>query len=49
MKNTLIISEKFEEIENKFKCLTSIEMINLRGGGDPPLPPGSGDDFPIKL
>lgn len=34
---------------NQFKNLDNNEMINLRGGDntEPPLPPTSGDDFPI--
>lgn len=35
--------------ENKFKVLTNNEMIGLRGGDDIPLPPPSGDDYPIDL
>lgn len=35
--------------EKNFKSLNNNEMNSLRGGGntEPPLPPPSGDDYPI--
>ena len=36
-------------IEGQFKSLTNNEMINLRGGDTPPLPPTGGEDYPIDL
>jgi len=35
--------------ECQFKSLTNNEMINLRGGEIPPIPPTGGEDFPIDL
>ena len=33
----------------QFSCLNNEDMLTLRGGGDPPLPPLGGDDYPIDL
>lgn len=40
-------SSKNNGLVGQFKSLNNNEMINLRGGGVPPLPPPSGEDFPI--
>ncbi len=49
MKNSLIISEKNEGFEIKFKSLNNDEMNNLRGGSAQDLPPSGGDDYPIPI
>ena len=51
MKNRFFSPVKSNGFEGQFKSLNDSEMINLRGGGDtePPLPPPSGEDFPIDL
>lgn len=49
MKRKSLISSKNTSIEGQFKSLNNNEMINLKGGGNPPLPPGGGEDFPIDL
>ena len=49
MKSKSINSPKSNSIDGQFKSLNNNDMINLRGGGNPPLPPGGGDDYPIDL
>lgn len=48
MKSRSFISSKNNGFEGQFKDLSNNEMINLRGGDNPPIPPPSGDDFPIN-
>ena len=33
----------------QLKSLNLNEMVGLRGGGQPPLPPSPGEDFPIDF
>ncbi len=47
MKSTLFFPSKNNRFDGQFCNLNSSDMINLRGGGDPPLPPTSGDDVII--
>jgi len=49
MKSKSINSPKSNSIDGQFKSLNNNDMINLRGGGNPPLPPSGGDDYPIDL
>ena len=51
MKSRSFITSKSNGFEGQFKNLNNNEMINLRGGGQsvPPLPPPSGEDYPIDL
>jgi len=49
MKSKSFNSSQNNSIEARFKDLSSNEMINLKGGTNPPLPPGSGEDYPIDL
>ena len=47
MKNRLVISEKNEGFDSKFKSLNNDEMNSLRGGKNTDLPPSGGEDYPI--
>ena len=47
MKNNSIFSAKNNAFDGQFTDLNNNDMLNLRGGDLPPLPPGSGDDYPI--
>jgi len=49
MKSKSLNSSKSNSIEGQFKSLNNNEMTNLKGGTNPPLPPGSGEDYPIVL
>jgi len=49
MKSRSSISSKSNSIDSRFTNLNNEEMINLRGGEIPPLPPTGGDDYPIDL
>lgn len=49
MKSRSFTSRKNNGFVGQFKNLNNNEMINLRGGdgGEPPLPPSSGEDLEI--
>ncbi len=49
MKNSSIFSANKSGFDGKFTDLNNNDMLNLRGGDIPPLPPSGGDDYPIKL
>lgn len=49
MKSRSSISSKNNGISGQFTSLSNNEMINLRGGEIPPIPPTGGEDFPIDL
>lgn len=49
MKRKPLNSSKSNSIEGQFKSLNNTEMDNLKGGTYPPIPPGSGEDYPIVL
>ena len=52
MEKKPFISERNNGFADQFEALNSYQMTNLRGGGghvEPPLPPPSGEDFPIDI
>ena len=49
MKNNSIFPAKNNAFDGQFTDLNNNDMLNLRGGDLPPLPPGSGDDYPIDF
>ena len=49
MKSKSLISSKCNSIDVQFKSLNNDEMTNLKGGTNPPLPPGGGEDYPIDI
>ena len=49
MKNNSISGAKINGFNGQFTNLNNNDMLNLKGGDLPPLPPGSGDDYPIDF
>lgn len=49
MKSRSTNSSRSNSIDGQFTSLNNNEMINLRGGEMPTLPPTSGEDYPIDL
>ena len=49
MKSKTFIPSKSNSIEGQFTSLNNNEMTNLKGGTNPPLPPGGGEDYPIDI
>ena len=49
MKVRSVDFETLGRFDCQFKELNSVEMNSLRGGGEPPLPPTSGDDWVIDI
>lgn len=49
MKRKSFNSTKSNSFDSQFQSLNNNEMTNLKGGTNPPLPPGGGDDYPIDL
>jgi len=49
MKNNSISGAKINGFNGQFTNLNNNDMLNLKGGDYKPLPPGSGDDYPIDL
>ena len=49
MKNKITGTSKNNVFDSQFKSLNNDEMISLKGGTIPPLPPPSGNDFPLTL
>ena len=49
MKNNSIFCAKNNGFDGLFTNLNNNDMLNLKGGDYKPLPPGSGDDYPIDF
>ena len=49
MKSRSSIPSKNNGISGQFTSLSNDEMIKLKGGDLPPIPPTGGEDFPIDL
>ena len=49
MKNNSIFSAKNNAFDGQFTDLNNNDMLNLKGGGNPPYPTTGGEDYPIDL